>query len=104
MEQFTPEQQSLLMLKKITLQLHLSDAQQKEMSAFISEKIAKDALSSFVKPLHRLEFVRNLDGATYINDSKSTNVDSVIYALKQMQGKGILLLGGRDKNILSPRV
>lgn len=41
MEQFTPEQQSQLMLKKMTLELDLSDAQQKEMSAFISEKIAK---------------------------------------------------------------
>ncbi len=41
MEQFTPEQQSQLMLKKMTLELDLSDAQQKDMSAFISDKIAK---------------------------------------------------------------
>ncbi len=41
MEQFTPEQQSQLMLKKMTLDLDLNDSQQKEMSAIISEKIAK---------------------------------------------------------------
>lgn len=41
MEQFTPEQQSQLMLKKMTLELDLNDSQQKEMSAVISDKIAK---------------------------------------------------------------
>ena len=41
MEQFTPEQQSQLTLKKMTLELDLNDSQQKEMSAFISDKMAK---------------------------------------------------------------
>lgn len=48
MEQFTPEQKSQLMLKKMTLELDLNDSQQKEMSAIISEKIAK-------KEAHRAE-------------------------------------------------
>lgn len=41
MEQFTPEQKSQLMLKKMTLELDLNEAQQKEMSVMISDKIAK---------------------------------------------------------------
>jgi periplasmic protein CpxP/Spy len=41
MEPFTPEQQSQLMLKKMTLDLDLNESQQKEMSAIISEKMAK---------------------------------------------------------------
>lgn len=41
MEQFTPEQQSQLMLKKMTLDLDLNESQQKEMSTIISEKMAK---------------------------------------------------------------
>jgi len=41
MEQFTPQQKSQLMLKKMTLELDLNDSQQKEMSAIISDKIAK---------------------------------------------------------------
>jgi periplasmic protein CpxP/Spy len=50
MEQFTPEQQSQLMLKKMTLDLDLNDSQQKEMSAIISEKIAKkQAMKSEMK-------------------------------------------------------
>ena len=48
MEQFTPEQQSQLMLKKMTLELDLSEAQQKEMTTFISDKIAK-------KEVHKAE-------------------------------------------------
>lgn len=41
MEQFTPEQQSQLMLKKMTLELDLNETQQKEITAFISDKMAK---------------------------------------------------------------
>jgi protein CpxP len=41
MEQFTPEQQSQLMLKKMTLELNLNESQQKEMIIIISDKIAK---------------------------------------------------------------
>ena len=41
MEQFTPDQKSQLMLKKMTLELDLNEAQQKEMSLMISDKIAK---------------------------------------------------------------
>lgn len=41
MEQFTPQQKSQLMLKKMTLELDLNDEQQKEMSSIISDKIAK---------------------------------------------------------------
>jgi hypothetical protein len=41
MEQFSPQQKSQLMLKKMTLELDLNDSQQKEMSSIISDKIAK---------------------------------------------------------------
>lgn len=41
LEQFTPQQKSQLMLKKMTLELDLTEAQQEEMSIIISEKMAK---------------------------------------------------------------
>lgn len=50
MEQFTPAQQSQLMLKKMTLELDLNDAQQKEMSTIISDNIAK-------KEAHKAEMI-----------------------------------------------
>ena len=48
---------------------------------------------------HRIETVREVNGVTYINDSKATNLDSVITALKSFENKKNiwLILGGRDK-------
>ncbi len=61
-----------------------------------NEKI-KEAFSTFAGVEHRLEFVRELNGITFINDSKATNVDSVFYALKSFDRPLRLILGGKDK-------
>ncbi|MEQ8627209.1 UDP-N-acetylmuramoyl-L-alanine--D-glutamate ligase [Ekhidna sp.] len=60
------------------------------------EKILK-GLKSFKNAPHRLEFVEEIDGAAYINDSKATNVDSVYYALDGVKGDIIWIAGGIDK-------
>lgn len=54
-------------------------------------------LSTFKGVEHRLELVRTINGIKFINDSKATNVDSVVKALESFKGKIILLAGGRDK-------
>jgi UDP-N-acetylmuramoylalanine--D-glutamate ligase len=54
-------------------------------------------LRNFKGVEHRLEFVRDLDGITYVNDSKATNVDSVWYALRSFDRPLVVLMGGRDK-------
>jgi len=54
-------------------------------------------LRNFKGVEHRLEFVRELDGVTFVNDSKATNVDSVWYALQSFPQPMIVLMGGRDK-------
>lgn len=56
-----------------------------------------EALMNFPGVEHRLEFVRELDGVKYINDSKATNVDSVWYALRSFEEPLFLILGGKDK-------
>ncbi|MGE5364011.1 MAG: UDP-N-acetylmuramoyl-L-alanine--D-glutamate ligase [Bacteroidota bacterium] len=56
-----------------------------------------EALGTFPGVEHRLEFVRELDGVIYINDSKATNVDSVWYALRSFDEPIFLILGGKDK-------
>ena len=61
-----------------------------------NQKIIK-ALRTFEGVEHRLEFVREIEGVKYINDSKATNVDSVWYALKGFTGQIFLILGGQDK-------
>lgn len=65
----------------------------------IGEKAFFEALTSFEKPPHRLEFVATVDGISYFNDSKATNVAAVLEALRQMEGKVVLLAGGQDKGL-----
>lgn len=54
-------------------------------------------LRNFKGVEHRLEFVRDVKGVKYYNDSKATNVDSVSVALQAFKEPVVLLLGGRDK-------
>lgn len=61
-----------------------------------NEKII-EALKSFKGVEHRLELVREIDGVKFINDSKATNIDSVIVALKSFDEPIFLILGGQDK-------
>lgn len=57
----------------------------------------REAFKSFKGVEHRIEFVRELNGVEYYNDSKATNVDSVIVALKSFSKPVYLILGGKDK-------
>lgn len=57
----------------------------------------RESLSRFEGVEHRLERVRELDGVTYINDSKATNVNAVWFALDSFDTPLVLILGGRDK-------
>ncbi len=55
------------------------------------------ALPTFRNAPHRLEAVGQVAGVSYINDSKATNVDAVLYALQSMSGPVVWLAGGTDK-------
>lgn len=55
------------------------------------------ALKSFKGVEHRLELVREIEGVKFINDSKATNIDSVVVALKSFDEPIFLILGGQDK-------
>lgn len=63
----------------------------------VSDAKIQKGLETFVNAPHRLEFVANINGTDYINDSKATNVDSVYWALKAMKKPTVLILGGQDK-------
>lgn len=62
------------------------------------EKIV-DTLRNFAGVEHRLEFVKELDGVKFYNDSKGTNPDAAIKALEAFSEKIILIAGGRDKGV-----
>ena len=57
----------------------------------------RESLQSFEGVEHRLEFVQEVNGITFINDSKATNVNSVWYALECAQAPVIWIAGGIDK-------
>ena len=55
------------------------------------------ALNQFRGLSHRIEYVQTVNGVTYVDDSKATNVDAVYRALESFQAPIILIMGGRDK-------
>lgn len=63
----------------------------------IDEKIIARALQTFRGAEHRLEFVRELDGVRYINDSKGTNPEAAIKALESFRAPIVLIAGGKNK-------
>lgn len=63
----------------------------------LSKEAIFKAISQFTGVEHRLEKVTTIDGVVYYNDSKATNVDSVVKALEAFSKKVILLAGGYDK-------
>jgi len=54
-------------------------------------------LRSFGGLPHRIEVVGRARGATWYNDSKATNVDSALIAVRAIKGPKIIIAGGRDK-------
>jgi UDP-N-acetylmuramoylalanine--D-glutamate ligase len=54
-------------------------------------------LSTYEPRPHRCEFVREVNGVTYVNDSKATNLDAVDKALRAQTKPVILIAGGKDK-------
>lgn len=65
----------------------------------ISNDIITEAVSSFGGVEHRIEFVREINGIKYYNDSKGTNTDATIIALKSFPQDVILLVGGFEKGL-----
>jgi UDP-N-acetylmuramoylalanine--D-glutamate ligase len=65
----------------------------------VSREQCLKALKDFKGVEHRLEFVRNIRGVDFINDSKATTVESAIWALNLIDKPVIMIAGGRDKGL-----
>jgi UDP-N-acetylmuramoylalanine--D-glutamate ligase len=63
----------------------------------LREGTMRESMGNFKNIEHRLEFVANISGIRFINDSKATNVNSTWYALESMSSDVVLILGGVDK-------
>jgi len=62
-----------------------------------SSKSVREGVMSFAGVEHRLEFVAEINGVRYFNDSKATNVDATLKALDAFPGRILVILGGKDK-------
>jgi UDP-N-acetylmuramoylalanine--D-glutamate ligase len=67
------------------------------LAAGIGPEVIAETLRSFEGLEHRCEYVTEIRGVAYYNDSKATNPDATIKALSAFEGPLILLLGGRNK-------
>lgn len=56
-----------------------------------------EGLTSFPGVPHRIEWIRNFKGVDYVNDSKSTNPDSLLVAMKSFDSPIVLIAGGKAK-------
>ncbi len=66
-----------------------------------SPKIMRETVKNFKAVEHRLEFVDEINGISFYNDSKATSVDATLKALEALSeedGKVNLILGGKGKN------
>lgn len=68
------------------------------MLAGVPAPVVRHTLKTFPGVEHRIETVRIVEGVTYINDSKGTNVDASIRAVRAMKVPTVLLAGGYDKH------
>jgi UDP-N-acetylmuramoylalanine--D-glutamate ligase len=62
-----------------------------------SARAVGEGVRSFAGVEHRLEFVSEINGVRYYNDSKATNVDATLKALDSFPGRILVILGGKDK-------
>ena len=66
--------------------------------AGVDVETIRRAVREFKAVEHRLEFVRELHGVRWFNDSKATNVDATAKAVESFAGGIVLILGGKDKD------
>lgn len=67
------------------------------MVAGCTPQQVRDAVKDFRAVEHRLELVATINGITFYNDSKATNVDATVKALESFPGNIHIILGGKDK-------
>ena len=64
----------------------------------VNDVIIKSTMKNYIGIAHRLQIIDKIKQVSYINDSKATNIHSVIVAINSFNSPIILLLGGKNKN------
>ena len=76
---------------------NMSCAIKAALAVGVKQSIIQEAIETFSGVAHRMELVAEIDGVEYINDSKATNVDAVLKAMKSMDKGVVWIVGGKDK-------
>lgn len=63
----------------------------------LRNELVRESMQDFEGIEHRLEFVAKVNGITFINDSKATNINSTWFALESMDRPTVWIVGGQDK-------
>ena len=63
----------------------------------VSNEVIRDVISNFIGVTHRLEFVREINGARYYNDTEATNIKCTQIALSSFDKPTIIILGGLER-------
>lgn len=63
----------------------------------LNREKSAEAICKFKGVKHRIQLVGEVNGVTYVNDSKGTNVDATLKAVESASRHTVLLLGGKDK-------
>jgi UDP-N-acetylmuramoylalanine--D-glutamate ligase len=63
----------------------------------VPAEVCRRALSGFEGLSHRMELVADIDGVSYYNDSKATNVEATVMSLRGIDRRVVLIAGGKDK-------
>ncbi len=63
----------------------------------LDSNLIERSIADFKGLSHRMEIVDTIDGISYINDSKATNVDATLKSVNSFTGNLVLILGGKDK-------
>ena len=99
--QYAPTETALIDIEEIKIKgVHnIENAMAASLVALLSgctDKAVKDVLKSFAGLEHRLEFVEEINGVSFINDSKGTNAGAVLKSLEGLENV-VLIMGGLDK-------
>lgn len=98
---YAPTKSELIDIDEIKIKgVHnIENAMAASLAALISgcaESVVREVLTSFSGLDHRLEFVEEIKGVNFINDSKGTNVGAVVKSLEGLESV-VLIMGGLDK-------
>jgi len=65
--------------------------------AGVPDAAVREGLQTFIGIPHRMEYIDKINGISFVNDSKATNVEAVYYALGTFSGPITWIAGGEDK-------